>query len=134
MFLLRRLLMLENVTRVHNRSRIDGDISFVDLLNDAFLVDEEGGAIAKALCFVEDAVVFNYCAFEIAEDGKRDSKLFSEFTVGGNTVDTHSKDLSFVFFEFGETSLVRLHLLRSTTGEGKHIDRQYDVLLALEVT
>jgi len=67
MFLLRRLLMLEDVARLHNRSRIDRDVSFVDLLDDAFFIDQERGAISKALLLVEDTICLDYCAFEIAE-------------------------------------------------------------------
>jgi hypothetical protein len=37
------------------------------VLNDAFLIDHEGGAIAKALLLVEDAVILHDRAFEIAQ-------------------------------------------------------------------
>jgi hypothetical protein len=67
LFLLRRLLMLEHVTCIHDGGRIDGDVSFVDLLDDAFLIDQERGAVSKALLLVKDTISFDYCAFEIAE-------------------------------------------------------------------
>ena len=66
-FLLRCLLTVEHVTCLHNRSRIDGDVSFVDFLDDAFLIDQERGAVSKALLLVKDTVCFDYRAFEIAE-------------------------------------------------------------------
>ena len=59
--------MCKHVAGFYNGSRIDRDISFVDVPNDAFFIDQEGGAISKALFFVEDAVILNDGAFEIAE-------------------------------------------------------------------
>jgi len=125
--------VLEHVTGLDDSGRIDRHVSFVNVPDDAFFIDQEGGAISKALLLVEDAIVFNYSAFEIAENGKCNSELFCEFAVGGNAVDTHSEDLSLIRFELGDISLIRLQLLRSTTGKGEHIDRQYDIFLTFEI-
>ena len=125
--------MLEHVTGFNNSGRIDSHVSFVNVPDDAFFIDQEGGAISKTLLLVEDAIVFNDGAFEIAEDGKCNSNLFCKFAVGGNTVDTHSKNLSLVGFEFGDISLIRLQFLRSTTGERQHINCQHDIFLASEI-
>jgi len=59
--------MLKNVTGINNGGRIDRDVAFVDVLNEAFLVDHEGGPVAEALLFVEDTIIFDDGAFEIAE-------------------------------------------------------------------
>lgn len=59
--------MREHVARLYNASGIDCYISFVDVPNDAFFIDHEGGPISKALLFVEDAVILDHGAFEIAE-------------------------------------------------------------------
>ena len=59
--------MLEHVTRLHYRRWIDSDVSFVNVLDDAFLIDQERGAVSKALLLVEDTIRFDYCAFEIAK-------------------------------------------------------------------
>ena len=91
--LLRRLLALKHVTRLDDARRIDGDVSFVDVPDDAFFIDQERGAIAEALLLVEDSIRFHDRAFEIAEDGKRDFDLFRKFAVGGNTVDAHAENL-----------------------------------------
>ena len=125
--------MLEHVTGLDHSGRIDRHVSFVNVPDDAFFIDQEGGAISKALLLVEDTIILDHGAFEIAEDGERNSNLFCEFAVGGNTVDTHSKNLSLVGFEFGDISLIRLQFLRSTTGKGEHIDRQYDIFLTFEI-
>ena len=99
--------MLEHVTCVHNGSRIDGDVSFVDLLNDAFFINQERGAVSKALLLVIDTIRFDYRAFEIAEKRKRDFNLLCEFAVGGDAVYTHPKNLSVGGFEFCDISLIR---------------------------
>jgi len=125
--------MLEDVAGLNNSGRIDGHVSFVNVPDDAFFIDQEGGAISEALLLVEDAIVFNDGSFEIAENRECNSNLFGEFTVGGNAVDTHSENLSLVCFEFGDISLIRLQFLRSTTGKGEHINRQHDIFLTFEI-
>jgi hypothetical protein len=90
----RRLLMCEHVTRFHNARRIDRDVTFVNVPNNAFFIDHEGCAISEALLLVKDAVVLDYSAFEIAEYRKSDADLFGKFAVGGNAVYTHAENLS----------------------------------------
>ena len=131
--LLRRLLALEYVTRFHDGRWIDRDVSFVDVPNDPFFIDQEGGAISKAILLVKDTIVLDYSAFEITEEWKRYSNLLCEFAVGGNTVYTQAENLSFVRFEFGDISLIRLQFLRSTACKRQYINRQYDVFLSFEV-
>src|SRR5207302_2102620 len=92
------------------------------------------GAIAIATLFVEDAVIFHDGAFEIAEQREGYAVLFGEFLVGGNAVYAETKNLGIGRFEFGDISLIRLHFLRSTTGESQNIKRQHHVLLPLKVT
>ena len=89
----RRLLSLENVTRLHNGRRIDGDVSFVNVLNNTFFIDQESGAVSKPLFLIKNAIVFDHSAFEIAEDWKGNRELLCKFSVGGNTVNTHSENL-----------------------------------------
>jgi len=101
--------------------------------DDAFFIDQEGGPISKALLLVKDPIILDDGAFEIAEERKHDSNLFGEFAVGGNTVYTHAENLSVGGFEFGDISLIRLQFLRSTTGKGEHINRQYDIFLTFEI-
>jgi hypothetical protein len=125
--------VLQHVTRLDDRSRIDRDVSFVNVPDDAFFIDQEGGAISKALLFVEDTIVFHDSAFEIAEYRKSDPNLFCELAVGGNAVYTHAENLRLVCFEFGDISLIRLQLLRSTTGEREHINREYHIFLTFEI-
>lgn len=65
--LLRGLFALEHVTRLHDAGRIDRDVSFINVPDYAFFINQEGRTIAKTLLLVEDAVVFDDGAFEIAE-------------------------------------------------------------------
>ena len=59
--------MSQHVARLNGRSRIDCNVSFVNVANDPVFIDHEGGAISKALLFIKDTVVFDDCAFEVAE-------------------------------------------------------------------
>ena len=131
--LLRGFFALEDVTRFHHGRRIDRDVPFIDMPNDAFFIDQEGGPIAKALLLIKDAIIFYDGAFEIAQQRERNCELFGKFTVGGNAVNTQSKNLSLIRFELGDISLIRLQFLRSTTGECEYINREYDVFLAFEI-
>jgi len=123
----------KNVARIFSAGWIDRDVALVDVLNDSIFIDHERGAIAEALLFIEDAVIFHHGAFEIAEQWKGDAVLGPEFFIGGNAVDAESENLRVGSFEFGDISLIRLHFLRSTTGKSKHIKGEHDVLLAFEV-
>ena len=125
--------MLQHVACVDDGRRIDRDVSFVDVLNDAVFIDQEGGAIAKALLFVEDAVILHDGAFEIAEERESDSELFGEFFVGGNAVYTEAKNLGVGGFEFGNISLICLQFFRSTAGESEYVNCEYDVFLTFEI-
>ena len=89
-----RFLTLEHVTRVNNGGWIDGDVALVDVLNDAFFIDHEGGTIAKALLLVEDTIVPDDGALEITEYREGDANLLCKFAVGGNAVYAHAEDLS----------------------------------------
>lgn len=59
--------MHQDVAGIDHGRWIDGHVAFVDVLDDAFFVDHEGGAITEALLFIENAIVFDDGAFEIAE-------------------------------------------------------------------
>ncbi len=85
--------MREHVTRFDSGGRIDRHVSFVDVLNNALLIDHESRAISESLLFVEDTIVLNNSAFEVTEQRKRNTDLFCEFAVGGNTVYTQSENL-----------------------------------------
>jgi len=64
---LRSFLVSQDITSIRSARSIDGIIPNIDVLNDSLLINDERGSIAKALLFIEDAVVLYYCPFEIAE-------------------------------------------------------------------
>ena len=64
---------------------------------------------------------------------RRNLELFGEFSIGGNAIDAEAENLGIGGFEFCDIRLIRFQLFRSTTGEREHIDREYDVFLALEI-
>ena len=125
--------MRKDIARIFRAGWIDSDVAFVDVLNDSVFVDHESCAISEALIFIEDTVIFHHGAFEIAEQRKGNAVLGPEFFVGGHAVDAESENLRVGSFEFGDISLIRLHFLRSTTGEGEHIKSQHHIFFAFEV-
>ena len=64
--LLRGFLMRQDIARVGRGRRIDRHVAFVDVLNDPLLVYDKGGAITIAALFIEDSVVPDNRAFEVA--------------------------------------------------------------------
>jgi hypothetical protein len=122
---------------------IDGAVAFFDKLDDALLVDDDVGAQSPLVAFVifrrvvglEDAVGLEHLAVHVAEEGKGDADLLGEGGVGGRTIYANTEDFRIrgVDFTGGDSSLDRLKLFRSTTGEGQHVDSKKDVLLAAVV-
>ena len=112
---------------------IDRYIPFVDVLNDSVLVDYKGSTIPKALRLIENAVVPHHSSFEIAQQGKRDADVLREAFVGGNTIYTDAENLRVCSFEFGDISLIRLQLFRSTTGKSQNVKSKHHILLPFEI-
>jgi len=131
--LLSGLLVRQYVACFGSGCRIDRYVAFIDVLNDPVLIDYKGSPIPKALRLIEDAIIPHHSSFEIAQQGKRDADVLREAFVGGNTVYTDAENLCFHSFEFGDISLIRLQLLRSTTGKGQNVKSKHYVLLAFEI-
>ena len=128
------LLVRQDVARVVRSRGVNRYVSLVYMLNKSGLIDYKRRAIAKALRFVENSVILNHCSFEIAEEWEGNSDVLREAFVGGNAVHADAENLCFCAFEFGDISLIRLQLFRSTTREGEHVKCQDDIFLAFEVT
>jgi hypothetical protein len=114
-------------------SGINRYIPFIDVLNDPILIDYKRSTIPKALRLIENAVVPYHSSFEIAQQGKRNADVLREAFVGGNAIYTDAENLRFHSFEFGDISLIRLQLFRSTTGKSQNIKSKHYVLLAFEI-
>ena len=78
------------------------------MADDAFLVEDESGARAEAAFFVEDAVVADGRAFEIAQERESYLDVFGEARVGRCAVHADAQDLCFAGVEFGNISLICL--------------------------
>ncbi len=63
---LRRLLTGQNIARFGGAGWIDSHGPFVDMTNDAFLIDHESRSIAKALLLIENSIVLYDSSFEVA--------------------------------------------------------------------
>ena len=57
--------MRQDIARLGGTVGIDGFPAFVDVLDDPFLIDHEGGPIPKPLIFVKDPIVLHDSSFEI---------------------------------------------------------------------
>ena len=117
---------------------IDGTITFLDKLNDALLIDDDVSPQGPFIGFIvlvvllEDAVGLEHLAVHVAKERKSDADLFGKCGVGSGTIYTDTEDFGVrgVNLTGGDSSLDRLKLLRSTTGEGQDVDGEKDVLLA----
>jgi len=108
---------------------VDGRLADLDVLNHAILVDDKSGAVREALLFVQNAVVFGYRPLEVAKEWEAKILLLRERGVGSRAVHADAENLSVVLLELGDISLIRLQLLRSTTGEGQDVKGQHHVFL-----
>jgi hypothetical protein len=79
-------LLREDAARLNCARRINRGVTLFDIADDAFLVHDERGARAEAAFFVEDAVVADGGAFEIAEEWEGDLDVFGEARVSGCAV------------------------------------------------
>ena len=102
--------MRQYIAGVLDAGRIDRYITFVDVTDNAFLINQESRTISEALLFIEDSVIPYECAFEIAEYGEGNAKLFGKLAIGGNTVYTEAENLCVVRFEFGDMVHIDPHL------------------------
>jgi len=108
---------------------IQGLALAVDVLNHPVFVDHKRGAMRNRELIVQDPIFCRDFASEIAKQGEGHADLLGVGFVGELTVDAHSQYHGAGLLESGNISLIRLKLLRSTTGEGEHIKRQDYVLL-----
>lgn len=98
-----------------------------------FFIHRERGACAVTAFLVENAVISDHLAFEIAQQRKCHLNIFGETFVGCVAVRTDSQNLCAALFEFGNIRLIRLQFLRSATGEGEHVKGEHDVLLTSKI-
>ncbi len=106
---------------------------FVDVANDAILIDDEGDAIGKEASEAENAVSLGHLLLGVAQQRETRSRLFGKLAVPVLTIETNPQHLRPRGFELGYITLIRLNLFRSTGRGGANIKGQDDGFLAAEV-
>ena len=114
--------MLQQVTCGPSATGVNGVLIHVDVLDDSFFVNHEGGSVGNRELGIQNAVVRCDLAGEIAQQRKVNADLLGKGLVSRRTIDADAQDLRAVRFEFGDISLIRLKFLRSTTGEGQYVE------------
>jgi len=84
---------------------------------------------------LEDAIGSKHFLVHVAEERKLDVDLLGECGVCRGGIHAYTKDCSIVGIDLtgSESSLDRLKLLRSTTGEGENVNGEKDIFLTVEV-
>jgi len=82
--------MLQQTTCCASAARVDGVPTYVDVLDDAFLVNHERGAVGELLFLIEDPVLFGDRSLEVAQERKVNAFLLGEGGVGGKAVYTNA--------------------------------------------
>lgn len=109
-----------------------GRVPFFDVLDFAFRVDDERGAVGEAEFLVQDPIEGGDGTLtEVAGQGEAQVQLLRPVAEGGKVVCADANYDCAGILKFGETSLVRREFLRSTTCEGRGKERQDDGLAAV---
>jgi len=77
------LLVLQHATRSVRARGIDGGSVLIDVLDHAFLIDDEGRAIGESVFLVEDPVRFGHCPLKITQEREFHADLLGVGLVGG---------------------------------------------------
>jgi len=126
--------VFEQTTRRAGAAGINRILARLDVLDHAVLVNHERGTVGETMFLIQNAVGLRNGSLKVAQKGEIDVFLLGKGAVGGRAVDADAQNLGSILLEFGDISLIRLQLLRSTTGEGEYIERQHYVLLSGELT
>ena len=139
--LLGRFFLVQIGANVQRIIWIDGAFIKLDVLDDASFIYDDVRAlrplvgVALDVMSLEDAVGDEHFFVHVAEEGKLDVNLLGECGVCRGGIHADAKNCRIVGINLTgcESSLDRLKLLGSTTGEGKDVDGEKDILLAIEV-
>jgi hypothetical protein len=139
--LLRRFFLVQIGANVQRIIWIDGAFIKLDVLDDAFFIYDDVRSlrplvgVALDVMSLEDAVGDEHFFVHVAEEGKLDVNLLGKCGVCCGGIHAYAKNCCIVGIDLTgcESSLDRLKLLGSTTGEGKDVDGEKDILLAMEV-
>jgi hypothetical protein len=112
-------------TDVDCARRIDCTITFFDVLDLAFFIHHERGAVRKLELVVQDAVFLGDLARHVAEQREFHANFFGKCLVRRGSVDADAKYRGVVEVDLTgvDTSLVCLKFFRSTASKRKHVER-----------
>jgi hypothetical protein len=119
------------LNRVRRVNRVG---ALVDVTNDAVFIDYKGDAIGEKTGEIESAVRLGYLPVGVAEQRESRAGLLREPTISFLVVKTNPYHLRAFGFEFGDITLIRPNLLRSTGSRCANVKRQDHRLLAKEVS
>ncbi len=127
-------LVLDQTASLMGAVGVESDLTLFHVADDAFLVDHKRGSVREPVFLVENTVGLRDRPLKVTEEGKIDAFLFRESIVGRRTVHADPQYLRPSLLEFGDISLIRLQLLRSTPGKGQNVERQHDILFSQKIT
>ena len=112
---------------------INGVGTFVDVANDAVLVDHKGDAVGKEAGEAEDTVSLGHLLIGVTQQWETRGGFLGKSAVPLLAVETDPQHLRACRFKLGDITLIRLDLFRSTGGGSANIKGENHRLLAMEV-
>ncbi len=88
--------------------------TFVDVANDAVLVDDERDAVGEEVGEIQDAVGLRDLFIGVAQQRKAGAGFLGEFAVSLAAIGADPQHLGARGLKLGDITLIRLDLLRST--------------------
>src|SRR2546426_240232 len=87
------LLLLQPAAGLLGAGGVESGLTFLDVLDFPFLVDDERGAIGEPALGVVDAVVSRNLAHEVAQQREGDPEFLGPMLVRGPAIDADSENL-----------------------------------------
>jgi len=128
-----RLLFSRQGTSLHGSGGIDSVGAFVDVADDAILIDHEGDAVGKETSETEDTVSPGDFLVSVTQQRESGAGLLGKLAVPFLAVEADPQHLCARGLELGDITLIRLDLFRSTRCGGANVKGQYDGFLAPKV-
>ena len=97
-FLLAVLLVLEQTARLGCPTRINRSLAHVDVLDDAFFIDDKRRAVRETFVLVQNPVFLGDGSLKVAQKRELDSNLVGERFVCGGTVNADAEHLCTALF------------------------------------
>jgi hypothetical protein len=127
------VLVLERTASLTRTRRVKRFFVPVNVLNDAVFIDDEGGPVGETVFLIQDSVLLRDGPLEITQQREGEAILLGKNLVGRRTINADAENLRAGLLEFGDISLIRLQLCRSTPGESEDVKGQHYILLAEKI-